>query len=63
MHCVGGQPLVSVRFVAVLITLFWIKTFSLLVCTPFYITRTSTPRAPAHSYEVFGKELNPLVIK
>ena len=37
MHCVGGQPLVSVLFVAVLITLFFLKTFSLLVCTLFYI--------------------------
>ena len=31
MHCIGGQPLVSVLFVAVLITLFLLKTFSLLV--------------------------------
>ena len=27
MHCVGGQGLVSVLFVAVLITLFLLKTF------------------------------------
>ena len=31
VHCIGGQPLVSVLFLAVLITLFLIKTFSLLV--------------------------------
>ena len=31
MHCVGGHTLVSVLFVAVLITLFLLKTFSLLV--------------------------------
>ena len=31
MHCVGGNTLVSVLFVAVLITLFLPKTFSLLV--------------------------------
>ena len=37
MHCVGGHTLVSVLFVAVLITLFFFKTFSLLVCTLFYI--------------------------
>ena len=35
MHCIAGQPLVSVLFVAVLIALFLLKTFSLLVlyCT------------------------------
>ena len=27
MHCVGGQPLVSVLFVAVIITLILLKTF------------------------------------
>ena len=31
MHCIGGQPLVSILVVAVLITLFLLKTFSLLV--------------------------------
>ena len=31
MHCVEGQGLVSVLFVAVLITLFLLKTFSLHV--------------------------------
>ena len=31
MHCFGGQGLVSVLFVAVLITLFLLKTFPLLV--------------------------------
>ena len=35
MHCIAGQPLVSVLFVAVLIALFLLKTFSLLVCTLF----------------------------
>ena len=34
MHCFGGHTLVSVLFVAVLITLFWIKPFSLLVELP-----------------------------
>ena len=37
MNCVGGQRLVSVLFKAVLITLFLLKTFSLLVCTFFNI--------------------------
>ena len=27
VHCIGGQPLVSVLFVAVLITRFFLKTF------------------------------------
>ena len=31
MYCIGGQPLVFVLFVAVLITVFFPKTFSLLV--------------------------------
>ena len=31
MHCFGGYRLVSVLFVAALITLFFLKTFSLLV--------------------------------
>ena len=31
MHCIGGHALVSIFFVAVPITLFWFKTFSLLV--------------------------------
>ena len=31
MHCFGGQPLVSVLFMAVLITLFLLNSFSLLV--------------------------------
>ena len=31
MHCVGGHALVSVFFVAVLLTLFLFKKFSLLV--------------------------------
>ena len=35
MHCVGGRTLVSVLFVAVLITPFLLKTFSILVCTLF----------------------------
>ena len=39
MLCFGGQGLVSVLFVAVLITLFSLKTFNyILVCTLFYIT-------------------------
>ena len=32
MHCVGGHTLVPALFVAVLITLFFLKTFSLFVC-------------------------------
>ena len=31
MYCIGGHTLVSVLFAAVLITLFFFKTFSLLV--------------------------------
>ena len=45
MHCVGGQPLVSVLFVGVLITLFLLKTFSLLV---IYV---ATPKPPNLSVE------------
>ena len=38
MHCVGGQPLVSVLFVAVLITLFFLKNFLLLVVIALPVT-------------------------
>ena len=40
MLCVRGQGLVSVLFVAILITLFLLKTFSLLVCTLFFLHYT-----------------------
>ena len=43
MQCVGGHGLVSVRFVAVLITLFLLKTFYylyILVCTLSFLHYT-----------------------
>ena len=41
MHCFGGQPLISVFFVAVLITLFFVKKILLLlVCTLFLTLHT-----------------------
>ena len=60
MYCVGEQPLVSVLFVAVLITLFLLKPLSLLVHTVF--PRLSLWLMFATSFSVFLGQVLSLVV-